>query len=86
MLAIHTKYIPATDYKSAKIKAYTCNGHKTFINIDYDLDDLNRHVKAAKTLIDKEFKYLKNTKQMTYGGSADNKGYSFCFVESTVDL
>lgn len=84
MLAICTKYIPATDTKSAKIKAYTCNGHKVFINIDYELDDINRHKMAVKELIDKEFKYIKDTKQMTYGG-IDN-GYVFCFVESIVDL
>lgn len=86
MLAIHTKFIPATNTKSARIKAYTCNGHASTIPVDYELGEIQRHSKAVKTLIEKELKYATDYEQMAYGGSADNKGYTFCFIFSTVKV
>ena len=86
MLAIHTKFIPATNTKAARIKAYTCNGHSVIIPVDYSLGEIQRHAKAVKTLIEKELNYATDYDNMAYGGSADNKGYTFCFIFSTVKV
>lgn len=86
MIAIHTKYIGATNNRAAKIKAYTCNKHSLTVPIDYDLDDVERHAKAARMLIDKQMKYVPDYSTMVYGGSADGRGYTFCFVQSTITM
>lgn len=90
MQAIHTKYISATDNRAAKIKAYTSNKPRgILISIDYELNDVERHFKAARAFIEKEFTYLKESPEfntMAYGGSADGKGYSFCFLYSKVSV
>lgn len=86
MIAIHTKYIPATDTKGARIKAYSCNGHKATVSIDYSMGDVERHAVAVKKLIDTQMEYAPDHSVMTYGGSADGKGYTFCFVQSTINL
>jgi hypothetical protein len=87
MIAVHTKFIPATNTRAAKIKAYTCNGHKpVMVSIDYALDDVQRHAKAAKALLDREMKYAPDYSTMAYGGSSDDKGYTFCFIQSTVTM
>jgi len=86
MQAIHTKFIPATDTRSAKIKAYNeSHPRGVMVSIDYDLDDVGRHFKAALAFIEKKFTYCKDTKRMAYGGSADGKGYVFCFVDSIIE-
>ena len=86
MIAIHTKYIPATNTRSAKIKAYSCNGHKALVSVDYSLDDVQRHAAAVKKLIETQMKFVPDYSVMAYGGSADGKGYTFCFTQSTVSL
>lgn len=87
MIAIHTKFVPATNTRGARIKAYTNNGHKPVsISVDYDLGDVERHAKAARVLMDREFKYAPDYSTMAYGQSADGKGYVFCFVQSTITM
>ena len=86
MQAIHTKFIPATDTKAAKIKAYNENNPRgVIVSIDYDLDDVGRHFKAAQAFIAQKLTYHTDTKKMCYGGSADGKGYVFCFMHSIVE-
>lgn len=86
MQAIHTKYIPATDNRAAKIKAYTHDMPRgILVSIDYELDDVGRHFKAARAFIDKHMKYAPDYSVMTHGGSADGKGYCFCFTQSTIE-
>lgn len=84
MLAIITEYVPATNTRAARIKAYTCNGHKVSIPIDYDLGDVQRHMKAAQTLIREHMEHFGECGTLTYGGSP--KGYVFCHPSSTVNL
>lgn len=84
MIAILTKYIPATDTRAARIKAYTCNGHKVFVSIDYDLDDVGRHAKAARKLIETQLAHSDADKPFTYGGI--DMGYVFTFINSTINL
>ena len=84
MIAIQTKFIPATNTRAAKIKAYTCNGHKAVVSIDYALDDVQRHAKAVSALIEKEMLYVPDFSTMVYGGTKE--GYVFCFTQSTVTM
>lgn len=87
MQAIHTKYIPATDTRGARIKAYNeSNPRGLLVSIDYSLGDVERHFKAAQMFIDNKLSYAPLHKTMAYGGSADGKGYVFCFLDSTVTL
>lgn len=86
MQSIHTKFIPATDTKAAKIKAYNENHPRgVTVSIDYDLDDVGRHFKAAQAFIAQKLLVRTDTTKMAYGGSADGKGYVFCFVDSIVE-
>lgn len=87
MQAIHTKYIPATNTSSAKIKAYNeafPRGVK--VSIDYSLDAVERHAVAVRAFLDKYLTEAPKVSSMSYGGSADGKGYCFCFVQSTVEV
>ena len=88
MQAIHTKFIPATDTKAAKIKAYNRDHPRgVMVSIDDSLDhDVDRHFKAAREFIAKKITYAPDTKKMNYGGSADGAGYCFCFTYSTVEV
>lgn len=87
MQAIHTKFIPATNTKAAKIKAYNENHPRgVIVSIDYDLDDVGRHFKAALEFIKQKNYYMKDTKRMAYGGSADGKGYVFCYLDSIIGV
>lgn len=86
MQAIHTKYIPATDTRAAKIKAYNeSHPRGVLVSIDYDLNDVERHFKAARVFIKRKLPFANYTKRMAYGGSADGKGYVFCFVDSIIE-
>lgn len=85
MIAIHTKFIPATDRRAARIKAYSCNGHSLMVPLDYGLGEIERHAAAVKALLESgQFAHIANFEQMAYGGSADDKGYTFCFLDSTI--
>lgn len=84
MLAIITEFMPSTDTRPARIKAFTCNGHKVIISVDYDLDGVQRHMKAAQKLIREQMKHFGDCTTLTYGGSP--KGYVFCKPTSTVTL
>jgi len=86
MIAIHTKFMPATDRRAAKIKAYSCNGHKAIVPIEYGLDDVGRHALAARKLIETQLEHQPDWAEMAYGGSSDGKGYTFCFLSSTVSM
>ena len=87
MQAIHTKYIPATDTRAAKIKAYNeSNPRGVIVSIDYDLDDVGRHFKAAQEFINKKLTFIPAHDHMVYGGSADGKGYVFCFPLDTIKV
>lgn len=87
MQAIHTKYIPATDTRAAKIKAYNeSNPHGVLVNIDYDKDDIGRHFAAAREFIAKKLTFIPKHDHMVYGGSADGKGYVFCFPMDRIEV
>jgi hypothetical protein len=89
MIAIHTKFLSATNTRNSRIKAYTTGygDHKGFTaTVGYpDVDDsVLAHFEAVKALVSKN-KLEWNLEGMRYGDSADGKGFSFCFDASTVE-
>jgi len=84
MIAIHTRYLSATNSKSARIKAYTSDGRSVTVPVDYSLSDHMRHFHAVQMLILEKMPYAPPISNMVFGDSADGKGYVFCFGESKV--
>jgi len=82
MIAIQTKYLPCTNHKPSRIKAFTENGHTCTISYDYALSDAKLHFKAAKAMVEKH-KLDWDIKRMTYGGVKG--GYVFTFPQSIVE-
>ena len=88
MIAIHTKYIAATNSRGSRIKAYTASSRhlKSFqivIAYPYEFDGVDCHFQAVKALIIKN-NLDWNLDNMRYGDSADGRGFSFCFDASKV--
>lgn len=84
MLAIHTAIIPASNTKPARIKAFTCNGHRLICSRDDSLGDVEQHLAVAQRLIREQLKYAPDPTTMVYGGA--ERGYVFCFPVSTISL
>lgn len=84
MIAIHTKYLPATNTKGSRIKAYTSDGRSVTVSVDHSLSDVLRHFAAVEKFVHEKMNYAPPILGMTYGDSADGKGYVFCFGESKV--
>lgn len=83
MIAIHTKYLPATNTKGSRIKAYTSTNKQAFIAYPYELSYELAHFEAVKALI--QYHGLDwDLQNMRFGDSADGKGYVFCFDASKV--
>ena len=76
MQTIQTKYLPATNYKPARVKA-TCQGGSVTISREYALNVDQDYVRVAKLLKDK----MKWTGDMI-GGHTD-QGMVFVFKEDT---
>jgi hypothetical protein len=90
MIAIHTKYISASNSRGSRIKAYTA-AHGTFkgfqatISYPSELSGVECHFEAVKALVAKH-NLEWDLDNMRYGDSADGRGYSFCFDASKVAL
>jgi len=82
MIAIETKYMPATNTRGSKIKAYTCNGHSAIVGYDHALSNEALHFEAVKALVAK-YKLDWDISVMVYGGTKN--GYVFCFPNSTIE-
>lgn len=88
MIAIHTKYLGATNTNGARIKAYTAGwgsikGFTVTIGYNHELSDYHVHFEAVKALVEKHNLNWDLT-DMRYGDSADGRGFSFCFDSSMV--
>nr|AMP48245.1 hypothetical protein [uncultured bacterium]AMP48344.1 hypothetical protein [uncultured bacterium] len=87
MLAIHTKYIPATNTRGSRVKAYTVrfSGKPITATVPFahEHDTLGAHFEAVKALV-KLNKLDWDISTMCYGDSADGKGYTFCFPCSKI--
>ena len=73
--AIQTKYLPATDTKGSRIKAFDCDKNSVTIGYDSALNSENAHKKAALALM----------KKMGWSGEIKGgwlkKGMVFVFVD-----
>jgi len=83
MLAIHTKFIPATNRKGSRIRAKSDNGHSVIVSRNDALDGHLVHFEAVKALVIKH-RLDWDISNMCYGGSSDGKGYTFVFCNSKV--
>lgn len=83
MIAIHTKYIPASNTKGSRIKAYRSRGLSVTIPYPHELSFEFPHYEAVKALV-KKHNLNWPISEMTFGDSADGKGYVFCFLASRV--
>jgi hypothetical protein len=88
MIAIHTKYLPVSNSRGSRIKAYTAahgnfKGFQATISYPSELSGVDCHFEAVKALIIKN-KLDWDLDNMRYGDSADGRGYSFCFDASKV--
>jgi hypothetical protein len=83
MKAIHTKYIPASNTKGSRIKAYVEGGLSATISYPHEYSYERCHFEAVKTLVEKH-KLHWDISNMRFGDSADGKGYTFCFDDSKV--
>jgi hypothetical protein len=83
MIAIHTKYYPATNFKGSRIKAYTTTKKTAVISYPHEFSHEQCHFQAVKALIKKHNLDWK-TEDMRFGDSADGRGYVFCFADSVV--
>jgi hypothetical protein len=85
MIAIQTKYIPASNTKGSRIKAFVSSdmGHNFTATIPYPhhLSYELVHFEAVKELI-KKHKLDWDLSDMRFGGVKG--GYVFCFNDSTV--
>lgn len=83
MIAIHTKFIGASNTKGDRVKAFTRSGFSVTISYPYELSFELCHFKAVKALVAKHSLEWDLT-DMRYGDSADGRGYVFCFDNSKV--
>ena len=63
MQAILTKYLPATNYKGARIKA-SCDRGSLTVSYPYELSGADCHIFAAEKLVEK----FVNQDKQRYGG------------------
>jgi hypothetical protein len=88
MIAIHTKYISASNSRGSRIKAYTAahgdfKGFEVTISYPCELSGVECHFEAVKAFVVKH-QLNWNLDNMRYGDSADGRGYSFCFDASKI--
>lgn len=83
MIAIHTKCLPVTNTRGARIKAYTASGFTATIAYPYAESYEKAHFEAVKELVSKNSLDW-NLDNMRFGDSSDGKGYVFCFDCSKV--
>jgi hypothetical protein len=82
MIAIQTKYLPPTNTKGSRIKAWTVGGHSATIPYPHHLSGEKCHFAAVKAMCVKH-NLPWNLEGMRFGGVKD--GYVFCFAISMID-
>ena len=75
MKAIETKYLPATNFKGSRIKAYAEGGNSVTIGYPHELSGEDVFRKAAVMLCEK----LGWSTDILGGSKADGNGYVFVF-------
>ena len=82
MKAIETKYLSATDTRGTRIKA-TVGKLTATVPYDYSLTDQSEIAFVAVRELVRKHKLDWDISKMVYGGT--DKGYTFCFPESTIE-
>ena len=82
MKAIETKYLAATDTRGVRIKA-TVGKLTATVPYDYSLTDQSEIAFVAVRELVRKHKLDWDISKMVYGGT--DKGYTFCFPESTIE-
>jgi len=82
MKAIETKYLAATDTRGVRIKA-TVGKLTATVPYDYSLTDQSEIAFVAVRELVRKHKLEWDISKMVYGGT--DKGYTFCFPESTIE-
>ena len=82
MKAIETKYLAPTDTRGVRIKAKVGNLTAT-VPYDYSLTDQSEIAFVAVRELVRKHKLDWDISKMVYGGT--DKGYTFCFPESTIE-
>ena len=82
MIAIQTKFLPCTNTRGARVKAWA-SGRPWSVTISYDYSgsDEMPHFRAVQALIEKH-KLQWDLNNMRFGGVEN--GYVFCFQDSIV--
>lgn len=73
MKAIQVKYLPATNTKPTRLKAWAEGGNSAVVSKSYELDEVDNYKVAAKALMDKL-----GWHHQIVGGGLPNGNY--CFV------
>lgn len=81
MIAIQTKYLPATTTLGSRIKAWANKGQSVTIPYPHELSNERVYFAAVEALIEK-YDLAWSIDDMRYG-STEN-GYVFCFANSVV--
>ena len=82
MKAIETKYLAATDTRGVRIKA-TVGKLTATVPYNYSLTDQSEIAFVAVRELVRKHKLDWDISKMVYGGT--DKGYTFCFPESTIE-
>lgn len=82
MIAIQTKYLPASNTRGSRIKAWTSSGFFETIPYPHGLSHEAVHFEAVKALVAK-YNLSWDLAEMRFGGT--ETGYVFCFASSVVE-
>ena len=74
MKAIETKYLPATDCRGSRYKAFDCDNNSVILAPNPGLDSVSQHRRVAEALRDK----MNWTGELI--GGATKHGYAFVFL------
>lgn len=75
MIAIQTKYIPATNTRGSRIKAFTSSGQSLTLGFSYELEDYENYKRVALELCKKM-----GWSEKIEGGSTKDD-YTFIFLK-----
>ena len=82
MIAIQTKFLPVTNSRGSRIKAWTSTGFSVTIPYPHEESYELAHFEAVKALVDKH-NLDWDLSDMRWGGT--ESGYVFCFAGSIVE-
>ena len=85
MKGVQTKYLPTTDHKCSRIKAWAEGWGSVTISYPHEYSNEVAHYQAVKALMAKIDKRYVPDMPTVYGALPDQSGYVFCFEGSKVE-